>query len=113
MQRTINAAVLGDAFAERAAAMRTTSVERVKLTANVEQRHFTATHTYTQSAVLRNLIRFSDGNKFAHGHPLNAGRQLTHLCPSHEGSRPADALAKFPSWKGQGWVREFQRHGKV
>src|SRR2546425_987534 len=75
MQRTIDAAVLGFAFAEGAAAMRTTAVQRVKLPAEVEQRQFTIAHAYTQSAIRRNLVHFGNGNKFAHGHPSECWRR--------------------------------------
>src|SRR6267154_6236987 len=67
MQRTIDVAVLGYAFAERSAAMRTSAVQRVKLPAEVEQRQFTIAHAYTQSAIRRNLVQFGNSNKFAHG----------------------------------------------
>src|SRR5580765_81964 len=66
VQRTIDVAVLGDAFAERAAAMRALSVERVKLPADVEQRQFTLAYSYTQSVIRRNLVHLGNGNKFAH-----------------------------------------------
>src|SRR6266516_3558152 len=63
VQRTIDVAVLGDAFAERATAMRTAAVQRVELPADVKQRQLTAAHMYTQSAVLRNFIRFGNGDE--------------------------------------------------
>src|SRR2546425_5928911 len=79
MQRTIDAAVLGFAFAEGAAAMRTTAVQRVKLPAEVEQRQFTIAHVHTQSAIRRNLVHFGNGNKFAHGHPSECWRRTESL----------------------------------
>ena len=64
-------AVLGEAFTQWAAAMRTTAIQRVKLPAEVEQRQLELSHSNAQAAGGRNLVCFGNDNEFAHGNPSN------------------------------------------
>src|SRR6267143_4997518 len=62
LQRTVNVSVLGEAFAERSAAMRTTPVQRVTLLIHPEQRKFAVADLHTQSAIEWNLTDLGNGD---------------------------------------------------
>src|SRR5689334_17524182 len=74
VQRTGDAPILNQAFSQRTAAVRTSSVKRIALSIEFEQREFAATHVDAQSAVGGDLVYFGDRDEF--GHPESGRRVL-------------------------------------
>src|ERR1051325_10077168 len=67
MQRAIHMAVLGQALAQRTAAMRTLALESVTDAIHEEHGKFTLSHAHGQAAVGGNLADSGDRDILAHG----------------------------------------------